>query len=298
MRLFPVLPLLSLLFGVGARASSLDSRAPVPHPLDVRDLSDVCASLDTELVVPDALGILTAVGIIDVCLCLSDIPIFIQTNVVAILAVTIAGEQVVTDALTRLIIGNAPGCNYPAHSTPVCADGNPCGFQCTDGFTASPPGNPTDCVCPSPSVICNGQCVAAGACPSSKAQSRQKRWVGSGLCAEKGPEWAACGVFGGGARAWECVDIAHDLESCGGCVLPLTAYSPFGVDCTALPGVADVSCLSGQCVIRRCLRGYTLAPDGTHCIDNTLSKFSQPQMAGEDAPAGLYGLEHVPFQRN
>lgn len=64
MRLFRVLPLLSLLFGVGVRASSLDSRAPVPHPLDVRDLADVCASLDTELVVPDVLGILTAVGII------------------------------------------------------------------------------------------------------------------------------------------------------------------------------------------------------------------------------------------
>lgn len=39
----------------------------------------------------------------DVCLCLSAIPTFIQTNVVAILAVTIAGEQVVTDALTRLV---------------------------------------------------------------------------------------------------------------------------------------------------------------------------------------------------
>jgi hypothetical protein len=29
-----------------------------------------------------------------------------------------------------------------------------------------------------------------------------------------GPEWAACGVFGGGARAWECINTAHDLESC------------------------------------------------------------------------------------
>lgn len=81
-------------------------------------------------------------------------------------------------------------------------------------------------------------------------------------------------------------------------MLPLTAYSPSGVDCTVLAGVADVACLSGQCVVRRCLRGYTLAQDGTHCIDNTRSKVSQPQMAGEDAPAGIYGLEHVPLERN
>ena len=60
MRLSRVLPALGLLFGV--RASQLDSR--VPHTLDARDPLDVCASLNTELVVPDLLGILTAVGVI------------------------------------------------------------------------------------------------------------------------------------------------------------------------------------------------------------------------------------------
>ena len=44
MQLFRVLPILSLLFG--ARASSLDSRRPDAHPLDARDVSDVCATLD------------------------------------------------------------------------------------------------------------------------------------------------------------------------------------------------------------------------------------------------------------
>lgn len=61
MRLFCVLPIFSLLFG--ARASSLDSRTPTAHPLDARDLIDVCASIDTDLVVPDLLGgILSAAG--------------------------------------------------------------------------------------------------------------------------------------------------------------------------------------------------------------------------------------------
>ena len=44
MRLFRVLSTLSLLFG--ARASSLGSRQSDAHPLDARDVSDVCAMLD------------------------------------------------------------------------------------------------------------------------------------------------------------------------------------------------------------------------------------------------------------
>lgn len=43
MRLFHVIPALGLL--LGARASSLSSRDPVPHRLDVRDTPDVCGPL-------------------------------------------------------------------------------------------------------------------------------------------------------------------------------------------------------------------------------------------------------------
>ena len=45
MRLFLVFPFLSLLFG--ASASSLDSRRPDAHPLDARDVSNVCATLNS-----------------------------------------------------------------------------------------------------------------------------------------------------------------------------------------------------------------------------------------------------------
>ena len=44
MRLFHVLPILTLLFG--AHAFSRDSRQSNAHPLDARDFSDVCAILD------------------------------------------------------------------------------------------------------------------------------------------------------------------------------------------------------------------------------------------------------------
>jgi hypothetical protein len=120
-------------------------------------------------------------------------------------------------------------CHYPEHGTPACVNDNPCSFTCTDGFTADPPANPTDCVCNAPQVICNGICQAAGACPSSQPVSDKKKkkrsWVGSGSCTDMGPGWAACGVFGGGPRAWECVDTARDLESCS-CLYHLSAPPP------------------------------------------------------------------------
>ena len=69
MRLFHVLPILSLLFG--ARASSLDSRHPDAHPLDARDVSDVCATLNPSPDDPDLFGPLAisdAIGQFDLSL--------------------------------------------------------------------------------------------------------------------------------------------------------------------------------------------------------------------------------------
>ena len=204
---------------------------------------------------------------------------------------------------------------------PACVNGNPCGFTCTNGFSAYPPSNPTACVCHAPNAVCNGQCGSPGACPSSISPAvadRRRRWLGSGSCTEMGPGWAACGVFGGGARAWECVDTARDLESCecacpgvttlhprfffsgGGCAFPLTPHSPFGQDCTGIPGVADVACQSGKCRVWRCMPGYVLSLEGTHCISMDAHN-SQSDASEEDdefMQAMHYGLEHRPLQRN
>jgi hypothetical protein len=78
---------------------------------------------------------------------------------------------------------------------------------------------PQQCQCKPPSMICNGKCVPRGACPTHKPQNGQqggdrRRWLGSGSCAEKGFGWVACGVYGGSARSWECVNTQRDLESC------------------------------------------------------------------------------------
>lgn len=43
-------------------------------PLVGAQFTDTCAVVNTELVVPDLLGILTAVGIVDSCLCQDQVP--------------------------------------------------------------------------------------------------------------------------------------------------------------------------------------------------------------------------------
>ena len=60
----------------------------------------------------------------------------------------------------------------------------------------------------------------------------------------------------------------------GGCSIPLHHGSPLGDDCTSLPGVAEVSCLSGSCYVDKCLPGYQLAVDNSMCMDDeTVEKF-------------------------
>jgi hypothetical protein len=121
-------------------------------------------------------------------------------------------------------------------------------------------------VCSAPNTVCNGVC-SSKSCPTQAPYSkREKRWAGSGACNSRGGGWMACGVYGGAARAWECLDTDKDLESCGGCDIPLTPYTPRGTDCTALPGVSDVSCRSGACAVERCAQGWTRAADGSHCM--------------------------------
>lgn len=62
----------------------------------------------------------------------------------------------------------------------------------------------------------------------------------------------------------------------GGCDLPLDQYTPSGVDCTSIPGVADVQCSAGSCAVERCLSGYIVSADGSECeqLMSTSSSFT------------------------
>lgn len=54
-------------------------------------------------------------------------------------------------------------------------------------------------------------------------------------------------------KNFECIDVQHTLESCGGCVnsdsLEGEINSLGGRDCSAIPGIDEVRCLSGRCII-------------------------------------------------
>ena len=60
--------------------------------------------------------------------------------------------------------------------------------------------------------------------------------------------------------------IRRGLFAGGGCATPLDAFSPHGVDCTAIPGVTDVSCMAGSCVVNRCAPGFVVSEDSTFCV--------------------------------
>lgn len=70
------------------------------------------------------------------------------------------------------------------------------------------------CICAAPNTLCNGNCVPPTFnCPSSVAPDR-RRWDGASECNSRGGGHMACGVYGRGARVWECIDTDNDLESC------------------------------------------------------------------------------------
>ncbi|KAG1839233.1 hypothetical protein DFJ58DRAFT_110399 [Suillus subalutaceus] len=60
---------------------------------------------------------------------------------------------------------------------------------------------------------------------------------------------------------FECVDFMADLGSCGGC----SSLDPIEHDCTNIPYVEGVACVTGECQISSCQPGYSLDSDGHAC---------------------------------
>jgi len=255
-----VFPLAILLAGAQA----------LTQPVAKRQSLDICAYVDADLEVTNPLtGSPLVLGLLEICLCVSGIPSFIQTNPITILAVAIVGAPKVQAAVAALITtaSNSQHCTYPDNCTPVCSPTHPCGFTCHGGFTPSPPINPTECVCEYPKHVCNGICTISP-CSTYAPRKRENEWQKRVVC-DTG--LTPCGLYSGLSRgsreAYECVDATADLESCGGCSVPLHESSPLGVDCTSLPGVADVSCRAGSCLVHRCMPGYQIAHDRSMCVD-------------------------------
>jgi len=85
------------LLAVGANAAAVANR----------QILDLCAFVDTELTA-NVLGVTKDFGAIDLCLCVSALPVFLTTNLVAIAAVEALGAVDVIALLTALINGGPP----------------------------------------------------------------------------------------------------------------------------------------------------------------------------------------------
>ncbi|KAJ7488305.1 hypothetical protein FB451DRAFT_1391250 [Mycena latifolia] len=171
-------------------------------------------------------------------------------------------------------------CTHPENSVPSCSRKDLCGYKCKTGYQ--------DC-----GGSCKKTCSQATGLISGPYKRDSVYW-GHRLQRSCLPGWTACGVPGGSSRDWECLDTQHDLESCGGCpfgtVSSLTGEST-GADCTVIPNVADVACVSGGCAIRKCLPGYKLSSSGDACVEDS-SLFRSAVKA-----AAVYGLEHIPLYK-
>ena len=107
--------------------------------------------------------------------------------------------------------------------------------------------------------------VKVGLCPSGLSACRVNQGEFATDDFEVSPFYQSCLDF---TTDKQCLDVQAELESCGGCTAGIVdgdaALATSGVDCTSIPGVemGAVSCMSGQCLISQCKRGYAL-------IDNT-----------------------------
>ncbi|KAK7039422.1 insulin-like growth factor binding protein, partial [Favolaschia claudopus] len=152
----------------------------------------------------------------------------------------------------------------PPRTTPDTS-GSAC-VNC-DASCASCSGTSSDeCTsCSLDATLCGGKCVPGPLCPSPRP-SPDRRAYRSGECPRG---LTPCAVPGRSFRSWECVDTRNDLESCGGCSFSgLNKAETTGQDCTALPGVADVSCLHGRCTVMKCMPGYDIHHNRTQCVES------------------------------
>ncbi|RPD65510.1 hypothetical protein L226DRAFT_609627 [Lentinus tigrinus ALCF2SS1-7] len=208
----------------------------------------------------------------DTCICLSGLSATLSSLSSTASLIDEFGLPGVEEVFSTYIASSsfAKACTYPPNSRPQCTRDNLCGFSCDPPFIASG----DSCVCQN-SSDCGPSPPPPATCQASGKTGRlSKRSTISTLAIAQsacGVHETVCGTFDGTTANFRCVDIQTSLDSCGGCILP----SPFGlrandrataVDCTAIPSVDAVSCMSGKCIIQSCLPGWTVDAEGTGCI--------------------------------
>ncbi|KAF9030086.1 hypothetical protein BDZ89DRAFT_1132563 [Hymenopellis radicata] len=232
----------------------------------------------------------------EICICISQISDWLNVHDVGKTILQRGGITNAISCVTDLIgKGNShKKCDFPKFSRSRCHKDNVCDYDCDGELVRLGPRGSQYCGCPGNKNKCGDKCQRQP-CPSGLPQKRDLAYWGKKTQQTCRPGWTACGVFGGGPRDWECVDTRNDLESCGGCAMDLLNSANghgLGVDCTTLPGVADVSCVAGGCAVHKCLPGYKISRSGQHCEE-------EKGILGEAMriveAAAVIGQEYSPF---
>ncbi|KAI0055962.1 hypothetical protein BV25DRAFT_1814940 [Artomyces pyxidatus] len=223
----------SVLSSLSALTSVVAGRGrPLRQHVEPRALLDVCVNLDADILAKSGIIIpLDLLGALDICLCLSALPLALTTDIRLKLLALIPGNSELLAILTALI-NTSPGskhCTYPPHSTPLCKADDPCGFHCDAPYV---PKN-GQCVCEAPYSICNDQCGSfPKGCGSAVPHSRRKHLTArssgvftySDALATCKNEEQVCGVTHG-ATGFECLNTDQTLDSCTSMHSILLVYS-------------------------------------------------------------------------
>ncbi|KAK0235201.1 hypothetical protein EDD85DRAFT_69506 [Armillaria nabsnona] len=239
-----------------------------------RDLLDICISLDADALLKGGILSLLPLDVfagLNLCLCLKDLDIFLDTNVVVDL-LDPATKSLLETRLKALINTGGEHCDVlPTHSHRVCNNRNPCHWECDSPYIQQG----DQCVCPPPKTECNGQCgVFPRGCGSAVPRSRKRRQApvttlmeaqatcktGQSVCGVPSPQ---------GKYDYECMDTSSALDSCGGCTVPHpfgSVQPPHGVNCNTIPYLVAGSCRAGRCVVDKCHTGYQPSKDQPSCV--------------------------------
>ncbi|KAF9028934.1 hypothetical protein BDZ89DRAFT_745429 [Hymenopellis radicata] len=191
MRFAPTFALFSLLpalfsavtaHAINPHRSRTLSERQYRHPRPRADLLDLCVSLNLAAILGDDDGLLgLPLGIlagVDLCLCLKDLNIFLDTDIAVQLANLLGSKDALSAIIKAKLNTSGTECGaLPPHAYRVCSNANPCNIGCESGYVEQ---NGL-CVCASPTKDCNGKCAysCASSVPRSPAprSALQKRTV-------------------------------------------------------------------------------------------------------------------------
>ncbi|KAF8816459.1 hypothetical protein BYT27DRAFT_6447209 [Phlegmacium glaucopus] len=239
-----------------------------------RSILDLCINVNVDLLADASqlLGLDPIVGPlglgsnIQLCLCLKDLDIFLDTNVDIQALVGLLGTSTVSALITALI-NTSPGtlqCSFPPHAHHTCNNSDPCHYECDPHYVRVG----DTCICAPPYTSCNGDCdIFPRGCGSAVPRSFKARngpittiTQAKAICK---PHETVCGIQGRESTLdFECINIDLTDDSCGGCMTPHPFFEAdpvlhvAGVDCTRITN-ANISRCSGQrCIVSKCKVGW------------------------------------------